>query len=186
MLLRTKVDVYRTAIVDEAVCDIVQFTPREVSIIGRSMGQTHVTFWFDDPAMAPITYLVEVKPDAEQIKRDEDKYVLLENVINEMFPDSKIHLVIVADKLLVKGQARDSEEAAQIMTMIRAQSGGMGGGGGGGGGSGGGFGGVGGFGLAQGVATPVLPATATGGAPPPTIRSSICSACRAFSRWPSK
>ena len=48
VLLRTKVDVYRTAIVDEAVCDIVQFTPREVSIIGRSMGQTHVNRWADD------------------------------------------------------------------------------------------------------------------------------------------
>src|SRR4029079_6594826 len=52
ILLRTKVDIYRTAIVDETVCDIVQFTPREVSIIGRAVGQTHVTFWFDDPAMA--------------------------------------------------------------------------------------------------------------------------------------
>src|SRR5205807_1741826 len=171
VLLRTKVDVYRTAIVDEAVCDIVQFTPREVSIIGRSMGQTHVTFWFDDPAMAPLTYLVEVKPDAEQIKRDEDKYTLLENVVNEMFPDSKVHLVIVADKLLVKGQAKDSEEAAQIMTIIRAQSGGMGGMGGGGGAGGGGFGAFGGgYGLAQGVATPVLPLAATGGAPGPAYQ----------------
>ena len=161
ILLRTKVDVYRTAIVDEAVCDIVQFTPREVSIIGRSLGQTHVTFWFDDPAMAPLTYLVEVKPDAEQVKADEDKYQLLENVINEMFPDSKIHLVLVADKLLVKGQAKDSEEAAQIMTIVRAQSSIRGGGGGGVGGMGGGYG------IAEGAATPVLSLQATGGNPGP-------------------
>jgi pilus assembly protein CpaC len=159
ILLRTKVDVYRTAIVDEAVCDIVQFTPREVSIIGRALGQTHVTFWFDDPAMAPLTYLVEVKPDAEQVKADEDKYQLLENVINEMFPDSKIHLVLVADKLLVKGQAKDSEEAAQIMTIVRAQSsirGGVGPGGL-----------AGGYGIAEGAATPVLSLQATGGNPGP-------------------
>jgi pilus assembly protein CpaC len=160
MLLRTKVDIYRTAIVDEAVCDIVQFTPREVSIIGRAVGQTHVTFWFDDPAMAPLTYLVEVKPDAEQVKADEDKYALLENVINEMFPDSKIHLVIVADKLLVKGQAKDSEEAAQIMTIVRAQAGIRGG-----------VGGVGGFGgLGEGAATPVLSLQATGGNPGPAYQ----------------
>jgi pilus assembly protein CpaC len=160
VLLRTKVDVYRTAIVDESVCDIVQFTPREVSIIGRAVGQTHVTFWFDDPAMAPLTYLVEVKPDAEQVKADEDKYQLLENVINEMFPDSKVHLVIVADKLLVKGQAKDSEEAAQIMTIVRAQ--GIRGGAAG-------LGGLG-FGLAEGAATPVLSLQATGGNPGPAYQ----------------
>ena len=38
MLMRTKVDIYRTAVVDEAICDIVQFTPREVSLIGRAPG----------------------------------------------------------------------------------------------------------------------------------------------------
>ena len=161
ILLRTKVDIYRTAIVDQAVCDIVQFTPREVSVIGRSVGQTHVTFWFDDPNMAPLTYLVEVKADAEQVKADEDKYQLLENVINEMFPDSKIHLVIVADKLLVKGQAKDSEEAAQIMNIVRAQ-GVRGGAGGGYGGYGGPYGGV-----ADSLATPVLSQAATGGNPGP-------------------
>jgi pilus assembly protein CpaC len=163
ILLRTKVDIYRTAIVDEAVCDIVQFTPREVSIIGRAVGQTHVTFWFDDPAMAPLTYVVEVKPDAEQVKADESKYQLLENVINEMFPDSKVHLVIVADKLLVKGQAKDSEEAAQIMTIVRAQSGIRGAGGPGG------LGGYGG-GLSEGAATPVLSLQATGGNPGPAYQ----------------
>src|SRR4029079_740224 len=101
--------------------------------------------------MAPLTYLVEVKADAEQVKADEDKYQLLENVINEMFPDSKIHLVIVADKLLVKGQAKDSEEAAQIMNIVRAQ-GVRGNYGAGGAGGYGGFGG----GVADAMATPVL------------------------------
>jgi pilus assembly protein CpaC len=163
MLLRTKVDVYRTAIVDEAVCDIVQFTPREVSIIGRSLGQTHVTFWFDDPAMPPVTYLVKVEPDAASVQQDIDKYKLLENVINEMFPDSKIYLVIVADKLLVKGQAKDSEEAAQIMNIVRAQ--GVRGAYGNLGGSWGGFGGI-----ADAAATPVLGQAATGGNPGPAYQ----------------
>ena len=67
MLLRTKVDIYRTAVVDDAICDIVQFTPREISIIGRSQGQTHVTFWFDDPAMPPVTYLVEGRAGCRQV-----------------------------------------------------------------------------------------------------------------------
>jgi pilus assembly protein CpaC len=121
LLMRTKVDIYRTAVVDESVCDIVQFTPREISLIGRAQGTTHVTFWFDDPGTPPLTYLVKVEPDGELIKSIEFKYQMLEDLINEQFPDSKIKLVVLADKLLVKGQAKDSEEAAQIMTIVRTQ-----------------------------------------------------------------
>jgi pilus assembly protein CpaC len=155
MLMRTKVDVYRTATVDEGIVELVQFTPREISLIGRSQGQTHVTFWFDDPAQPPVTYLVEVGVDAKVVEQEEEKYKLLENVINEMFPDSKVYLVLVADKLLVKGQARDSEEAAQIMTIIRAQAGNIRGGA------------AGGLGLTEGLATPVLSLAATGNNPGP-------------------
>ncbi|MFO0886435.1 MAG: pilus assembly protein N-terminal domain-containing protein, partial [Pirellulales bacterium] len=54
-ILRTKTDLYRTAVVDDGICEIVQFTPRELSIIGKSQGATHVTFWFDDPKADPVT-----------------------------------------------------------------------------------------------------------------------------------
>ena len=42
------------------------------------------------------------------IKADEKKYELLQNVINEMFPDSKVHLALVADKLHDRAFARRS------------------------------------------------------------------------------
>jgi pilus assembly protein CpaC len=156
LLMRTKVDIYRTAIVDDGVVELAQFTPREISLIGRSQGQTHVTFWFDDPNMQPVTYLVDVAIDAEAEKKDQDRYKLLETVVNEMFPDSKVYLALVADKLLVKGQARDAEEAAQIMTIIRAQAGGYG------------MGAAGYGGLTQGFATPVISQAAAGGPPGPS------------------
>jgi pilus assembly protein CpaC len=161
-LLRTVKDIYRTAVVDDAVLEIVQFTPREISLIGRSQGTTHVTFWFDDPATQPVTYLVTVEPDAGQVAIEEKKYQMLEDMINEMFPDSKIHMQLIANKLVVRGQARDSEEAFQIMTLIRAQGMGMGAGMGGGiGGMGGGFG----FGgINEGQAADPLQDSATGAA----------------------
>jgi Flp pilus assembly secretin CpaC len=62
LLLRAKVDIHRTAVVDPAICEIVQTTPRELSLVGRAAGQTNVTFWFSEPGMAPLTYTVEVKP----------------------------------------------------------------------------------------------------------------------------
>lgn len=121
-LLRTKVNIYRTAVVDPSVCTVVQFTPREVSIIGLAQGATHVTFWFEDDAFKPLTYLVHVVPDPEVPKRREQQYMILEEIINELFPDSKIRLVPVANKLVVQGQAKDAEEAAQIMSIIRGEA----------------------------------------------------------------
>lgn len=157
-LLRTKVNIYRTAVVDSGVVEIVQFTPREISLIGKSTGTTHVTFWFEQQDSKPITYLVRVEPDVERVKELEDQYRLLEDVINEMHPDSKIELLVVADKLIVKGQAKDGEEAGHIISLIRSQ------GGGGGGGIGGGLGGFGGGGgsLGEGTAANVLSDSATG------------------------
>lgn len=122
-LLRTKNNVYRTAVVDPQICDVLQFTPREVSIIGRSQGATHVTFWFEGEDQKPLTYLVRVVPDAEEMKRAELEYQLLEDMLGDLFPDSKVRLLVMADKLIVKGQAKDSEEASQIMTVVRNQAG---------------------------------------------------------------
>jgi pilus assembly protein CpaC len=121
-LLRTKVDIYRTAVVDSSVCDVVQFTPREVSIIGKGAGATHVTFWFEDGNFRPITYLVRVIPDSAERARIEVEYQLLEEVMAELFPDSKVRLMLIADKLIVKGQAASAGEAANIMAIIRGQS----------------------------------------------------------------
>jgi pilus assembly protein CpaC len=154
-LLRTKVSIYRTAVVDDSICEIVQFTPNEVSLIGKSQGSTHVTFWFDDPAMQPVTYVIQVVPDVAEVQKIENNYKMLQDVINEMFPDSKIQLMIVADKLILRGQAKDSEEAAQIVALVRSQTGGYSPGAGAGG-WGGGF--------SEGAAAQVLSDSATGSA----------------------
>lgn len=123
LLLRTKHDMYRTAVVDPRVCEVIQFTPREVSIIGKGVGATHVTFWFRDGDGVPVTYLVKVAPDPVARQRIEQEYFLLENLVAKLFPDSKVYLMQVADKLIVRGQAKDIEEAAQIMTVIRGNAG---------------------------------------------------------------
>ena len=121
MLLRTKVDVYRTAIVDESVCDIVQFTPREVSIIGRSQGQTHVTFWFDDPAMPPLTYLVKVEPDAELDQAGRKQIQAAGERRQRDVPRQQDLSGARGRQAARQGPGQGLEEAAQIMTIIRAQ-----------------------------------------------------------------
>jgi pilus assembly protein CpaC len=121
-LLRSKIDISRLAVVDPSVCDVVQFSPREVSIIGKGQGATHVTFWFQDPAVLPRTFLVSVTPDPEVRERREQRFALLEEILAKLFPNSKVKLIPVGDKLLVTGQARDAAEAAQILAVIRGEA----------------------------------------------------------------
>ena len=121
-LLRTNVDVYRTAVVDASICEVVQYTPREISVIGNGQGATHVTFWFEDGSFRPVTYLVRVVPDPEVQERQEEQYGLLEEHLAELFPESKVQLLVLADKLIVRGQARSAEEASQILAVIRGQA----------------------------------------------------------------
>lgn len=120
-ILRTKSDLIRTAIVDPSVCDIVQFTPREISVIGKSLGSTHVTFWFKD-STEPVTFLVRAIPDPSLRELREREYRLLEESIAKLFPNSKVKLTLIANKLLVRGQAKSGEEAADIMRVLRSDS----------------------------------------------------------------
>ena len=121
-VLRAAHNIYRLAVVDPSVCDVAQFTPREVSLIGKGQGATHVTFWFADGKHQPVTYLVRVVPDPEVQDERERQYDILEEILAELFPDSKVRLLPVADKLIVKGQAKDAEEAAQILAIVRGEA----------------------------------------------------------------
>jgi Flp pilus assembly secretin CpaC len=60
LVLRIKADVHRTAVVAEGIVELSQFTPREISLVGRHAGTTTVTFWFRDPARPPVIYAVKV------------------------------------------------------------------------------------------------------------------------------
>ena len=122
-ILRTQMDIYRTAVVDPSICDVVQFTPREISIIGKAQGATHVTFWFEGGDRLPMTYLIQVVPDVTEVKIRTGEYRLLEEVLAELFPDSKVYLDIIANKLIVRGQAKDAEEAARILAIIGSEAG---------------------------------------------------------------
>lgn len=129
-LIRTKRPVSRTSITDPAVAEVVQYSPTEFELIGLQSGETSLTFWFgEQPTSEVIRYLVRVTIDSAVEDERRLEYGELENMINEMFPNSLVQIFPVADKVVVRGQARDTEEAAQIMSIIRAQSQGMGGGG---------------------------------------------------------
>ncbi len=123
-IVRTKYPVHRIAITNPEIMDLNQFSPNEFEFIGKRSGQTALSLWYriDDGEELLLRYLVRVEPDNEEQERAELEYGRLEKRINEFFPNSYVQLIPVVDKLIVRGQARDSEEVSQIMSIIRGQS----------------------------------------------------------------
>lgn len=122
-LFRFKKLVMRTAVADPSIAEVVQVTPRELQLIGKGEGTTTLSIWFaaDDPNADPevITYLINGVKGPER----RQQLMLLEESIHKLFPDSRVELVPVADRLIVRGEARDPEQAAHIMKIIQAHEG---------------------------------------------------------------
>jgi pilus assembly protein CpaC len=118
-LIRTKEPVARFSVTDPSILEVVQFGPTEFELIGGANGETTLTLWFANGEV--LRYYVRVERVDRIEGTIEEEYGNLQRKINEMFPNSMIQLIPIADKLIVRGQARDSEEATQIMSILRGQ-----------------------------------------------------------------
>lgn len=151
-IIRTNYPITRTSISDPGVVDVQPFKATELEIVGRRIGEATLTFWYEVPGEGQkvLRYFVQVINDRERHRLREAKYKETQSRINELFPESKVFLIPIEDKLIVRGQVRDSREAQQILQILGKtfdnSPGQRGGGGNGrqGGGFGGGFGGFGG------------------------------------------
>lgn len=122
-LITTREPISRVSIADPGIIEFVQYGPREIEVIGLETGETSLTIWFGEQQQREmIRYLVRVSPDPGEQTEREIEYGELQDRVNEFFPNSFIQLIPIADKLIVRGQARDPEEAAQIMSVIRGES----------------------------------------------------------------
>lgn len=122
-LITTREPISRVSIADPGIIEFVQYGPREIEVIGLETGETALTIWFGESQQREmIRYLVRVAPDPGEQTEREIEYGELQDRVNEFFPNSFIQLIPIADKLIVRGQARDPEEAAQIMSVIRGEA----------------------------------------------------------------
>lgn len=112
--------IVRTAVADTSVIEVVPYSENEIDVIGVALGTTTLAIWFEnDPE--PLIYLVTVVRDPGLDDRRRVDYGKLERRIRELFPNSQVYLVPLSYKIVVKGQARDAEEAAKIMEVIRGE-----------------------------------------------------------------
>lgn len=118
-IIRMKQDVFRVAMADPDIVEVVAFGSREIEVIGKQTGSTTVTLWLGTPqATATLSMLVTVTKDDSVDDRRRLEFGELQGMINELFPNSKVQLFPVADKIIVRGQARDEQEASEIMAVL--------------------------------------------------------------------
>ncbi len=119
-LVVLKQRVTRFAIADPSVIDIVQYSPTELAIVGLEQGSTNLLYWFEGE-QEPLIYEVTVIPDPSLEDQRRIDYGRLERKLAILFPNSKVYLIPLSGKIVVKGQARDGEEAAQILQIIQGE-----------------------------------------------------------------
>lgn len=124
-ILRVKKDIFRAAVADPSILEFVAFGSKEIEIIGKGTGSTTVTLWLGSEQDAQLlSMLVTVVKDDGVESQKRFEYSELEAMVNEMYPNSRIQLIPIADKVLLRGQARDEEEAVEIASIVRQNSGG--------------------------------------------------------------
>ncbi len=123
-VLDLKVTPRRIQIADEETAQYVLLSQQEVSVLGEKVGDTVLNLWFPDQdrpgELKLLSFLVRVLPDPDIKHRLERAYKALENEINHAFPNSKIRIILLGDKVGVTGQARDIVEANQIIRVVEA------------------------------------------------------------------
>jgi pilus assembly protein CpaC len=116
----------KVQIADPTVADYNLLSEKELSIMGRRVGTTVLNIWFADLAdknkQKVISYMVHVVPDPTTRERFEMAIEALELEINRAFPDSYVRLLLVGDKIIVRGQAKDAIQANRILTIVRSNA----------------------------------------------------------------
>jgi pilus assembly protein CpaC len=113
----------RIQVGDETIANTALLSPREVTLQGLRVGTTVLNIWFKDEATGKsemVGFLVRVLPDPDARGRLERAYKNLEREVNKAFPNSRVYLTLVGDKLTVYGQARDIAESNMIMRMVQS------------------------------------------------------------------
>jgi len=121
-LIIAKNRIARIAMTSPDVANFVQYSESELAIIGLQPGSTDLTLWFDGD---PTAVIYDVSVSAPLRPNSTGK--LLNEVaarLRTVFPRSRVQLIPVADQIVVKGQAWDTDEAAAIMQLLESQFGG--------------------------------------------------------------
>lgn len=94
----------------------------QIAIEPLSIGSTVLTIWFPDPESdsgeKAVSWLINVTEDPRISREFETLLEDLETELNRAFPNSAVSLTWVGTQVVVRGQAKDVEEASQILRIV--------------------------------------------------------------------
>ncbi|MFM7164626.1 MAG: type II and III secretion system protein family protein [Planctomycetaceae bacterium] len=119
-LIITNKRVRRIAVSDVEVANYVQYSENEISILALSLGRTDLTLWFEDET-TPTLYEITVIRDASLEEQRSIDFGKLERRIRILYPNSSVALIPIGAQVIVRGTAYDSEEAQNILQVVRTE-----------------------------------------------------------------
>lgn len=119
-LIVTREPIRTAAIADSGILEIVQYSPKQFALVGLGLGSTTLTLWFENRP-EPLIYTVKTIRDPNLDYQRKLDYGKLERRLATLFPNSKVYLIPMSRKILVRGQARDSNEAAHIIRLVSGE-----------------------------------------------------------------
>jgi pilus assembly protein CpaC len=121
-VLRFRQAPFRDQVGDPNVVEVLNLTETELSINGLEVGSTVLNLWFESPnapgGQEVLSYLVRVSEDPDRSRRFEQLLTNLEKDVNRAFPNSVVKLSYVGSEVLVRGKAKDVDEATQILRIV--------------------------------------------------------------------
>lgn len=124
-LVITDKRVTRIAFSNPGVIDVVQFSEKELSILGTGLGSTDLWLWFEEDngreITEPLMYVITTIRDPDLEDRRRIEYGRIERKLQLLYPNSKVYLIPMSRKIIVRGQAKDAAEAAKIMNVVRGE-----------------------------------------------------------------
>jgi pilus assembly protein CpaC len=119
-LVITNRNVRRIAVTDSTIVNYVQYTPKEISVVGLDLGKTDLTLWFEDDPTPAIYEITVIRDESLEEQRTID-FGRLERRMTTLFPNSRVYLIPVGAQVIVQGQAYDAQEAQHIMQIVRTE-----------------------------------------------------------------
>lgn len=108
---------------DKVFLDIIDKESGKLALLsGQEPGVTTLMLWFRNPEepgrLTMVRYRVRVLEDLDRADRYRRLLERLESDLNRSFPNSVVKLSFVGSEVLVRGKAKDVEEATQILRIV--------------------------------------------------------------------